>query len=64
MSGFYFSHFTILFSAVAAIDKVIIKYHQNGVKVHLMGRNKESSKLIEKLAVHNKPGGLEKAVRN
>lgn len=49
-------------SAVGAIDKVIIKYHQNGIKVQLIGLNKESNKLIEKLAVHNKPGGLEKAV--
>lgn len=49
-------------SAVGAIDKVIFKYHQNGIKVQLIGLNKESNKLIEKLAVHNKPGGLEKAV--
>ncbi|WHX98235.1 SulP family inorganic anion transporter [Neobacillus sp. DY30] len=48
-------------SAVAAIDKVVIKYHQNGIRVQLIGLNKESNKLIEKLAVHNKPGGLEKA---
>jgi high affinity sulfate transporter 1 len=49
-------------SAVGAVDKVVIKYHQNGIKVQLKGLNKESNKLIEKLAVHNKPGGLEKAV--
>ncbi|PAE44160.1 SulP family inorganic anion transporter [Bacillus sp. 7884-1] len=49
-------------SAVGAIDKVIIKYHQNGIKVQLIGLNKESNKLLEKLAVHNKPGNLEKAV--
>jgi high affinity sulfate transporter 1 len=49
-------------SAVGAIDKVIFKYHQNGIKVQLIGLNKESNKLIEKLAVHNKPGSLEKAV--
>lgn len=49
-------------SAVGAIDKVVIKYHQNGVKVKLIGLNKESNKLIDKLAVHNKPGGLEKVV--
>ncbi|MDR7078333.1 SulP family sulfate permease [Neobacillus niacini] len=48
-------------SAVGAIDKVMIKYHQNGIKVQLMGLNKESNKLLDKLAVHNKPGGLEKA---
>jgi high affinity sulfate transporter 1 len=49
-------------SAVGAVDKVVIKYHQNGIKVQLKGLNKESNKLVEKLAVHNKPGGLEKAV--
>ncbi|XJZ27961.1 SulP family inorganic anion transporter [Bacillota bacterium Lsc_1132] len=47
-------------SAVGAIDKVVIKYHQNGVKVNLKGLNTESDKLINKIAVHNKPGGLEK----
>jgi high affinity sulfate transporter 1 len=49
-------------SAVNAIDKVVMKYHQNGVNVNLIGLNKESSTLVEKLAVHNKPGGLDKAV--
>lgn len=49
-------------SAVGAIDKIVIKYHQNGVKVNLVGLNNESNKLINKLAVHNKPGGLEKVV--
>jgi high affinity sulfate transporter 1 len=49
-------------SAVAAIDKVVIKYHQNGIKVNLKGLNTESNKLVDKLAVHNKPGGLNKAV--
>lgn len=49
-------------SAVGAIDKIVIKYHQNGIKVNLVGLNKESNKLIDRLAVHNKPGGLEKVV--
>jgi MFS superfamily sulfate permease-like transporter len=49
-------------SAVGAIDKIVIKYHQNGINVNLVGLNKESNKLIDKLAVHNKPGGLEKVV--
>ncbi|MBT2725682.1 SulP family inorganic anion transporter [Bacillus sp. ISL-75] len=49
-------------SAIGAIDKVVIKYHQNGVKVNLIGLNSESNKLIDKLAVHNKPGGLGKVV--
>lgn len=51
-------------SAVGAIDKVVIKYHQNGVKVNLKGLNKESNKLIDQIAVHNKPGGLDKAANH
>jgi high affinity sulfate transporter 1 len=51
-------------SAVGAIDKVIIKYHQNGVKVTLKGLNIESNKLLERIAVHNKPGGLEKVANH
>lgn len=51
-------------SAVGAIDKIVIKYHQNGVKVTLIGLNKESNKLIDQLAVHNKPGGLEKVANH
>lgn len=51
-------------SAVGAIDKVVIKFHQNGVKVNLIGLNKESNKLIDRLAVHNKPGGLKKVVNH
>nr|WP_040209007.1 SulP family inorganic anion transporter [Neobacillus jeddahensis] len=47
-------------SAVGAIDKVVIKYHQNGVKVNLKGLNSESIKLMDKIAVHNKPGNLNK----
>jgi sulfate permease, SulP family len=41
-------------SAVGAIDKVVIKYRQNGVNVEIYGLNKDSSLLIQKLAVHDK----------
>ncbi len=51
-------------SAVGAIDKVVIKYHQNGVKVNLIGVNTESNQLLEKIAVHNKPGGLKKVANH
>ncbi|MFS0881545.1 SulP family inorganic anion transporter [Metabacillus niabensis] len=51
-------------SAVGAIDKVVIKYHQNGVKVNLFGLNAESNKLMERIAVHTKPDGLKKAVNH
>jgi MFS superfamily sulfate permease-like transporter len=51
-------------SAVGAIDKIVLKYHQNNVKVNLTGLNAESNKLMDKLAVHNKPGGLDKVVNH
>ncbi|MCA1053698.1 SulP family inorganic anion transporter [Rossellomorea aquimaris] len=51
-------------SAVGAIDKIVLKYHQNGVMVNLAGLNDESNKLMDRLAVHNKPGGLEKAANH
>ena len=51
-------------SAVGAIDKVVIKYHQNGVKVNLLGLDKESHQLMDKLAVHSKPGGLNKVANH
>ncbi len=41
-------------SAISAIDKVEMKYEQNGVTVHLTGMNKESSLLM------NQIGGLSK----
>jgi sulfate permease, SulP family len=41
-------------SAVGAIDKVVMKYRQNHVNVELAGLNKDSSVLVNKLAVHDK----------
>jgi MFS superfamily sulfate permease-like transporter len=51
-------------SAVGAIDKIVLKYHQNDVKVNLTGLNAESNKLMDKLAIHYKPGGLDKVVNH
>lgn len=47
-------------SAVGAIDKVVLKYRQNGIAVKLTGLNAESNKLIDRLAIHNKTGGLDR----
>lgn len=45
-------------SGVGAVDKVVIKYHQNGIKVNVLGLNEASTTLINNVAVFNKPGGL------
>ncbi|PGM59978.1 sodium-independent anion transporter [Bacillus cereus] len=41
-------------SAVAAIDKVIMKYEQSGVKIRITGLNERSSKIVSNLATYNK----------
>ncbi|EEL52089.1 MULTISPECIES: SulP family inorganic anion transporter [Bacillus cereus group] len=41
-------------SAVAAVDKVVMKYEKNDVKVNITGLNERSSQLITKLAIYNK----------
>lgn len=44
-------------SGVAAIDKIVLKYRENGISVSLSGLNEASSTMIKKMAVHDKPGG-------
>ena len=39
-------------SAVDAIDKVISKYKNNNVKVHLSGLSNECSNLINRISIH------------
>ncbi|CAG9614109.1 C4-dicarboxylic acid transporter DauA [Bacillus rhizoplanae] len=49
-------------SGVGAIDKVVIKFHQNGIQTNVIGMNEASSSLIERVAVFNKPGGLDQEI--
>lgn len=42
-------------TAVAAIDKVIIKFRREGTEVELIGLNEASQAMIEKFGVHDKP---------
>lgn len=46
-------------SAVDSIDKVVIKYHKNGVTTNLIGLSDSCLELIDNMAIHNKPGGLD-----
>jgi sulfate permease, SulP family len=41
-------------AAVAAIDKVVIKFRRNGANVDLVGINEASATLLAKLALHDK----------
>ncbi|OLF90380.1 Sulfate permease [Bacillus licheniformis] len=42
-------------SAVAAIDKVVLKMKEQGIDVDLIGLNESSWKLVEKLATYDQP---------
>ena len=48
-------------SAIAALDKVAMKFMRRGVTVELAGQNEASAALIARLARHDKPGALEDA---
>jgi SulP family sulfate permease len=42
-------------SAVGAIDKIVLKYQENQTTVHVIGLNEDSSTLVKKRAVYDKP---------
>ncbi len=46
-------------SAIAALDKVAMKFMRRSVTVELVGQNEASAALITRLAQHDKPGVLE-----
>ncbi|MDT0632598.1 SulP family inorganic anion transporter [Rubrivirga litoralis] len=43
-------------SAVAAIDKAVLRYRKRGVEVEVVGLNERSASLLERLGTHDKPG--------
>jgi SulP family sulfate permease len=43
-------------TAISALDRVVLKFRREGTEVELLGMNKASATLVEKLAVHDKPG--------
>jgi sulfate permease, SulP family len=48
-------------SAVAAIDKAVLRFRRRGVEVGIVGMNEASATLVSRLAVHDKPGAMELA---
>jgi sulfate permease, SulP family len=43
-------------TAVAALDQVVLKFRREGTEVEILGMNKASAALVDKLAIHDKPG--------
>jgi SulP family sulfate permease len=46
-------------SAIAALDKVILKFRRDGTEVQLDGMNDASATLVDRLAIHDKTDALE-----
>ncbi len=42
-------------SAVAAIDRAVLKLRSKGIKVHLTGANTQSAALLDRIATHDRP---------
>ncbi|KTQ86471.1 sulfate transporter [Aureimonas ureilytica] len=47
-------------SGVGALDRVILKFRREGAKVTVLGLNEASATIVDKLAVHDKPGALDR----
>ncbi|MFN3535966.1 MAG: SulP family inorganic anion transporter [Brevundimonas sp.] len=47
-------------SAVAALDKAILKFRREGTTVEVIGLNEASATMVDKFGIHDKPGALER----
>jgi SulP family sulfate permease len=47
-------------SSVAALDMVVLKFRREGADVEIVGLNQASETLVDELAIHDKPGALER----
>jgi sulfate permease, SulP family len=46
-------------SSVTALDKVVLKFRREGTEVELVGMNEASRTLVDRLALHDKPGAMD-----
>lgn len=49
-------------TAVAAIDKVVLRFRREGVEVTLVGLNAASATMVEKFGIHNKPDAIQSSL--
>jgi len=57
------AHFWDL-TAVGALDKVVLKFRREGAAVEVVGLNEASATIVDKLAIHDKPGALERLLQH
>lgn len=49
-------------SSVQALDMAVLKFRRDGAEVDIVGMNRASETLVDRLAVHDKPGAMDKLV--
>ena len=47
-------------SGVAGLDMVVLKFRREGADVQIIGMNEASETIVDRLALHDKPGALER----
>ncbi|GGA44627.1 SulP family inorganic anion transporter [Pelagibacterium lentulum] len=47
-------------SSVQALDMIILKFRREGAEVEVLGLNEASETIVDRLAIHDKPGAMEK----
>lgn len=47
-------------SSVAALDMAVLKFRREGAEVDIIGLNEASETIVDKLAIHDKPGAMDK----
>lgn len=57
------AHFWDL-TSVGALDKVVLKFRREGAEVEILGMNEASTTIVNKLAMHDKPGALERMLEH
>lgn len=45
---------------MSALDKVVMKFKREGIPVEVIGLNEASVTLVDRFAIHDKPGAVEK----
>ena len=49
-------------SSVQALDMAILKFRRDGAEVEVIGMNEATETIVDKLAIHDKPGAMDKLI--
>ena len=49
-------------SAIAALDKVVIKFRREGAEVEILGLNEASATMVDRFSIHNDPEAVDKMI--